>query len=220
MGEERKVWIDIVKADDLDAHMAENGQAKANASLVSQMFREFPLNEKSKILIPGCGTGQMFDFMNPLELSRYEITFTDINDAFIECLKGRLKRNKIFKYHTCKDDLEDSHLSGSYDGILVVLLLEHIDWKKGLGCLLRFCPKNIYFIIQEQTPGSEILAADKVLRPSISEFAKISKMKLISRQELTRFLGDQGFSRLGEFVSDVPDNKRMIGLVFVRDSMP
>ncbi len=54
-------WTNIITADDLDTHLIDIGQAKVNASIVAQMLTDFPLNNNATLLIPGCGTGQIFD---------------------------------------------------------------------------------------------------------------------------------------------------------------
>ena len=52
---EKKGWMKIITADDLDGHMAAIGQAEANAGIVKPMFAECPLKPNSGLLIAGCG---------------------------------------------------------------------------------------------------------------------------------------------------------------------
>lgn len=211
---ERKGWTEIVTAVDLDCHMAEIGQAETNANLILDMLEEYPLNNKAKILVPGCGTGQIFDYINTKKISQYVFTFTDLNSAYLERLKERLSNFPHLKYYTLTDDIESTKLTSHYDGHLVVLLLQHIDWKQGLESMLNLEPYKLYFIIQEQKNDKHPVTKERKLPPTIEKFAKIANPHLVPKSELSAYLEERGYKSLKKYEKTVPDEKTMVGLIF------
>lgn len=214
---ERRGWLEIIKADELDGHMASIGQAETNANLVKEMFKDFPLEACAKLLVPGCGTGQMFDYIAPDDLGTdIVMSFSDINPAFFERLEERMKKFEGVEYSAKADNFEDTKFSGEFDAALVVLLLHHIEWKRGLKSSLKLGVKNYYIIIQEQASG-EPITKERELFPSIKEFSKVAGSDLVNKKELIDFMEENGFRLLKEFKRDVPDNKIMTGLIFKRN---
>jgi hypothetical protein len=208
-------WTEIVTANDIDQHMASIGQAEVNAHLVAQMLQAFPLKKGSSLLIPAAGTGQMFDYVEPAQIGDYHFTFTDLNLKFLEKLEARLTGRHL-EYIATVDDIEATKLSGNYEGILSVLLLQHIDWKKGIDSMLGFSPRRMYLVIQEQTRTGHAISKERVLAPSIEKFAQIANPCLVPRKELTDYLGQRNYQLLRTYEREVPDNKSMVGLVFER----
>jgi hypothetical protein len=212
---ERKGWTEIVVPEDYDSHMSEIGQAEANALLVADMFKYFPLKESASLLVPGAGTGQMFEYITPFQIGLYKFTFSDISSRLLEKLNQRLlKMYPRFRHKAVLDDIEETRLKGSYDGILTVLLLQHIEWKKGIESMVEFEPEKMYFIIQQQDNKCHAINIQRKLRPSIAEFAKIANPHLVLRQELVDYLEDKNYGLLDSYEKQVLDNKTMVGLVF------
>ena len=212
---ERKGWMEIVSPEDYDAHMEEIGQAEANAFLVAKMFKDFPLNEGASLLVPGAGTGQMFDYITPFQIGLCSFTFSDISSRLLGRLEQRLlKMYPRFRYKAVLDDIEDTRLKGPYDGILTVLLLQHIEWRKGIESMVGFNPKRMYFVIQQQENQSRAINMQRKLQPSIEEFARIANPHLVPKQELVDHLRDNNYGLLGSYEKQVPDEKTMVGLVF------
>jgi len=210
----KKAWIEIVKAEDLDNHLKAIGQAEANASLVKEMFKEFPLN--GKLLVPGCGTGQLFDFVSPEDFGKTEFVFTDVNKEFLDKLEERMSRFSHVEFSSRIDDIEESKLKEKFEGILLILLLQHIDWKKGLTQMLSFSPKRLYFIIQEPPENGRAVNTERELPESIREFCKHCSIELVQKKALSGELKKHGFKLLAEYSKSVPDEKRMLALVFER----
>ena len=88
---EKDAWIHVVKPADLDSHMENVEQARANAMIVKEMFEEYPLPKYSKLLVHGCGTCQMFDYKKPSDIVQF-ITFADISKKMLNTAENRLKR--------------------------------------------------------------------------------------------------------------------------------
>src|SRR3989338_1451117 len=103
---EKEAWSRIVKPDDLDLHMANIDQAQANAGMVKEMFAKHPVKPAGKILIHGCGTAQMFDYIAPTDLGTHaQMTFADISPEMIEKARGRLGAAGL-SGKTLVDDIE------------------------------------------------------------------------------------------------------------------
>lgn len=211
----RKAWMEIIVAEELDQHLSAVGQAETNALLVAEMFRDYPLFPGARVLIPGGGTGQMFDYITPQQIGLYHFTFTDINPHFLERVKERLTKFPNLDYEIQEDDLESSRLSHCYDGTLAVLLLEHLDWRKGVESLVSFTPAKMYFVLQQQISGLEVNLKRKLL-PSIQKFSETAQPNLIVPEELISFLKSKGYSLDKTYQKAVPDQKEMRGLVFER----
>ena len=91
--------------------------------------------------------------LTELKNSMNDFIFTDLNPKFFEKLKNRISKFQYLKYNIFQDDIEASKVYEHYDGILMVMLLHHIEWKKGIDSILRLKPSKLYFIIQEQKEG-------------------------------------------------------------------
>lgn len=212
MADTKKHWRDLVDVEDLDAHMFEVGQAAVNADLIKKMISQFPLQADSTLYVPGCGTGQMFDFLKPSDLGKLNFIFSDYKPEFLEKLKNRLPSGT--KFQTLLDDVEESELDQKADAALIVLLLEHVDWKRALDNILKVQPEKIFLIIQEQDATDSMINKNRQLRPSMKKFSEIAKTELVDRKELERYLNLYQFQLQAIFIETVPHTKRMVALVF------
>lgn len=208
---ERKGWTEIVTADDIDSHMDAIGQAQVNAYLVEEMLDEFPLGVGDSLFVPGCGTGQMFEYITPQEIGDYWFTFMDLNPSFLKKLEERLWNSEAL-FDTGVSDIEKGGFS-YHDGVLAVLLLQHVEWRKAVDSMMEFHPSRMYFIIQEQD-GENPVTEGRELAHSIAEFAKIARGRLVPKAELTDYLAGKGYNLLKTYEEPVPDAKTMVGLVF------
>jgi hypothetical protein len=127
----RLAWTQIVTGEDHDEHMAAVGQAQAAAALTAEMIRDAGLRAGGRLVISGAGTGQMFDFLNPALFRPFELTCTDLNPTFLARLRERLVRQDLSAL-ILADDIEHTALVEGPDFLLAVLLLEQIDWRKGV----------------------------------------------------------------------------------------
>lgn len=213
---ERKGWTEIIVPEEIDRYMVGIEQAETNAHLVVEMMDDFPLDNGSSLLVPGCGTGQMFDYIEPEQIGNYNFTFTDLASKFFKRLEERLSKTQDTRYVAVEDDIETTKLSDRYDGILTVLLLQHIEWKKGIDSMLKFSPSKMYFIIQEQETDKHPVAKGRKHPPSIEEFAKIAKPNPVPMEELVDYIEQSGYRlRLVKlYKRQVPDEKVMVGMVF------
>jgi SAM-dependent methyltransferase len=211
----KKGWKEVVLPEDLDAHMEATEQGPCNAELVRNMLSNSPLPQGSKILIPGCGTGQLFDYLPDKILNRYKLTCTDINLSFIENLRKRLESHPQMNCTAFLDDIEQTGLNGSFDGVLAILLLEHTDWEKVIESISKLQPQKIYIIIQEnKISEAPIINTQRKLRESIRKFASMAKSHKIDRSELIENLAAKRYELKNAASKEVPDSKIMTGLVF------
>jgi SAM-dependent methyltransferase len=212
MSNERKGWTEIVTPEDYDKHMAATGEASANSEMVRQMFQDYPLRG-SRLLIPGCGTGQMFDYITPDVFgSGTQLTLTDINPTFLERTRKRLRKFRG-TYEVMTDDIEDTKLTGEYGGILIVLVLHNVSWVKSLESMFRLTPRQLYIIEQEQDLSKRKTAKRKIPE-SMRRYEETVKIELIPREEIINFISGKGYDLRRLYETKVPDNKTMVGYVF------
>jgi SAM-dependent methyltransferase len=208
----KKAWKEIVTPEDLDTHMEYVGQAKANAFLVESMLTDFTLSKNSSLSVPGCGTGQIIDYLPKKMIDRYRITFSDINKSFLRKLRKRLVSKNTKECKVIVDDLENTRIRKKFDAYLVVLVLEHIDWRKGIQGIIANQPRRLFFVIQCQSVKKSFIENSN-LRPSIKKFLKIAKPHLVKEQVLLKKLSDSGFVLRKTYRKTMPDGKVMLGIV-------
>jgi len=180
----RRAWTEVVTPDDYEQHMAAIGQAEANAHLVKEMIEARPPEPGSTILFAGAGTGQMFDFVDPSFLKPYKLIFTDIRQEFLDRLSVRAERAGL-EFETRIQDLDDNHISHRIKGVeatILVLVLEHVDWRRALTLTLS---RRMYIVIQVNPPElQQAVSPHRVLPPSMAAVSKRARPKLIKRREL------------------------------------
>jgi SAM-dependent methyltransferase len=213
VGITKDAWRKIVTADDLDGHMLDIGQAEANAKILVQLLEENPI-KKGKVYVPGCGTGQVFDFIDPEVTDGLEFLFSDIKLEFLEKLKQRLSSKLNFRVFT--EDIEESSLKEKAEAVIAILLFEHVDWQKALANILHTSPEYIFIIIQGQAPNAQMVNVSRQLRPSIKKFIENARPELVDPVTLETLLVSNGFRKKIELGRDVPDNKRMLGVCYQR----
>jgi hypothetical protein len=207
----REAWALNVEAEDYEAHMASIGQAQANALLVREFLEQTGIPAGSRLLIAGAGTGQMFDHIPADVFSPYRLICSDISPRLLARLRQRVD------CETAVDDVEDSRLEPGFGAIIIVLVLEHVDFRRALASLSRLAPERFIIVIQENpprmlsavTPGRELPATMRV-------FAETAQPQLVPFHELMEELASHGFSLERSEEAPVADDKKMIGAVFRR----
>lgn len=210
----RLAWTKIVTPDDYDRHMAAIGQAQAIASLTRFFIESSCLPKNARVFIVGAGTGQMLEYLDPSVLSPFQLTCTDLNETFLSRLKQRLSERSLTATLVV-DDLEQSALRPGPHLLLAALVLEHIDWLRGVDTFRSLYPKACGIIIQENPPDMDsAVTPGRPLPASIAKAIEIARPTLISRAELIRTLERAGFECRSIRAEEVADGKRLIGLMF------
>jgi hypothetical protein len=210
----RRAWTEIVTADDYEEHMASIGQAQAAAELTARLIELAWLPAGSSITIAGAGTGQIFDLLDPALFRPYRLTCTDLNPAFLARLRERLARHGL-NAGIVQDDIERTALEPGTGLLLATLLLEHIDWRRGVEVFAGLQPGACGIVLQENpvdmtaavTPGRRLL-------PSIAKAVEIGRPALVPRQDLVLAMAAQGYRCRENAVREVADGKRLAGLLF------
>jgi hypothetical protein len=216
----RDAWTRIVSAGDLDDHMQAVGQAQANAALVEAMVAAGPEPARRSMVFVGAGTGQMFDFVDPAFLAPYRLTFTDINPAFLARLRERLA-GAALDYEAVVDDLERPALRGPFGAAVVVLVLEHVEWRRGLDGLAALRPEVLHLVVQRNPSDmASAVTPGRVLPPTIAAAAETAHPTLVDPAEVGAYLGGLGYALVARRERGVPDAKTMIGLTFAQGAAP
>jgi len=216
----REAWTTEVRAEDLDAHMSQVGQAQANAQLVGDWLRSNPPKLDSSILFVGAGTGQMFDFLSPNILSPYRVTFTDLNSHYLKRLESRVKSKARLRFETLVDDVERSKLPAGFELAVAVLVLEHVDWRLAVATLCRLSTGSVFVVIQENPPESPsaVIKGQSLVR-TMAIFREVHPM-LVNRREVVQEFAQHGFELTYCIEKRVLYEKKMVGLGFKRKVNP
>jgi hypothetical protein len=210
----RRAWTEIVSADDYEAHMASIGQAQAAAELTGHLIALASLPTSSRLTIVGAGTGQMFDLLDPVVFRPHYLTCSDLNPAFLARLRSRLASHGL-EAGVVEDDIERTALEPGPDLLLATLLLEHIDWRRGVEVFAGLRPGACGIILQENPPNvTTAVTPGRPLPPSMARAVEVGHPTLVPKEELVLAMRSQGYLCRESAVCEVADGKRLIGLLF------
>jgi hypothetical protein len=215
----RLAWTQIVTGEDYDAHMRSVGQAQALAALTAKLIEAAGLREGSRFMIAGAGTGQLFDFVDPDLFRPFNLICTDLNALFLTRLRERLVQRGLTALMIA-DDLEHTALREAPDFLLAALLLEHIDWRKGVEVITELRPAACGIIIQENPPGmTTAVTPGRSILPSIAAAIEIAHPNLIPHGELLSAFEARRYRCVLTDYQEVPDAKRLISTLLVAQAL-
>lgn len=114
------------------------------------------------------------------------------------------------------DDIEQTALLEAPDLLLAVLLLEHIDWHKGVQAIAALRPAACGIIIQENPAGmTTAVTPGRRIPASLAAAVQIAKPKLVPGDELLRAFAARGYSCARTHAREVADGKRLVATLFV-----
>jgi hypothetical protein len=203
------LWAGHITADDYERHMASTGQPQANADLLGELFRDAPPALGARIWFAGAGTGQYFDYFLSATLGPYRPVFTDLNPRFLD----RLATRCIAMRRPCQtlvDDIEAPSVEGPFDLAIVILVLEHVEWRVAVAELCRMAAR-VFAIVQENPAG----LSEPPLPGTVAALRDLPK-QLMNRGELIAEFDGRGFELARTTLRAVRDGKQMVGLDFRR----
>lgn len=210
----RWAWTEVVTADDYEHHMAAVGQAQAGAELTAWAARSAGLRPGASVTVAGAGTGQMLDFEDAEVLRPYRLVFGDLNPAYLARLRERLMRHGLTA-EVVEDDFEETRLEAGPELLLATLLLEHIDWRRGVDAIARLRPRWCAIVRQENPPGmATAVTPGRRIPPSLERAMTRAQAKLVDRGELVEAMAARGFRLRAEEAREVADGKRLVGALF------
>ncbi len=116
------------------------------------------------------------------------------------------------------DDIEVTQLKDRFDLVVVVLVLEHIDWQRGLQNIHTLAPNLWYVVIQQNLVGMvDAIAPRRALNKSMRALAETARPVLAPSDQLIDFLTQLGYRLQAWDERPVPDSKTMVGLSFNRE---
>jgi SAM-dependent methyltransferase len=156
----------------------------------------------------------MFDYVALENFGKVHLLCADLSPAMLEEGKKRLERFPIASWNVVLDDFEDSTLNCQFDAVLLVLLLLHVDWRRGLENMLRLNPSRFYIIEQDQASDVSSITKNESLLPSLEQYSEVAEMTLVPQRDLVEFMNSHGYRQEWSSSRPVPGNKRMVGSVF------
>jgi SAM-dependent methyltransferase len=213
----RRAWTQIVTAEDYEEHMAAIGQAQAGAALTEYILQSAQPPVGGLVAIVGAGTGQMLDFLDPATFRPFRIICTDLNPRFLVRLQERLAQHGL-SATVLEDDIEHTALEPGTDLIVATLLLEHIDWRRGVEVLAGLRPTTCGIVIQENPPGmTSTVTPGRRIPPSITQALATARATLLPYDELLAAFAARGYVCKSSCAREVADGKRLIALLFSLD---
>jgi hypothetical protein len=212
----RRAWTQIVTDEDYEEHMAAIGQAQAGAALTQYIIQSANPPDGGRVAIVGAGTGQMLDFLDPTIFRPFRIICTDLNRSYLVRLQERFARHGL-SATVLEDDIEHTALETGPDLLLATLLLEHIDWRRGVEVIAGLRPTTCGIIIQENPPGmTSTVTPGRRVPPSITQALATAHAILIPCDELLAAFASIGYVCKGKRAQEVADGKRLNALIFAR----
>jgi hypothetical protein len=212
----RRAWTQIVTGEDYEEHMAAIGQAQAGAALTQYIIQFANPPEGGRVAIVGVGTGQMLDFLDAAIFRPFRIICTDLNRGYLVRLQERFARHGLTAT-VLEDDIEHTALDPGPDLLLATLLLEHIDWRRGVEAIAGLRPSTCGIIIQENPPGmTSTVTPGRRVPPSITQALATAHASLVPRDELLAAFASSGYVCKGYRAQEVADGKRLVALIFTR----
>jgi hypothetical protein len=216
----RRAWTEIVTPDDYEEHMARIGQAQAGADLTRHLIETLRPSRGSRVVFAGAGTGQMLDFLDAALLRPFQLVFTDLSTSFLARLKRRLAQLDLAA-EVIADDFENTALKPGPDLLIATLLLENIDWLRGVQTVGALHPAACGIIIQENPADMKsAFTPGRVLPRSMAEAATDAHPVLVPYDHLVPALAAHGYERTDASSREVADGKRLIGILFQRNFKP
>ena len=198
----RDLWAGHITAEDYERHMAATGQPQVNADLLAELFQDAPPARGARILFAGAGTGQYFDHFPPAALGPYACVFTDLNPLFLDRLAAR------FEGEALVDDIEAPRVAGTFDLAIVILVLEHVDWRRAVAGLCRVAAR-VFAIVQETPAG----LTERPLPGTLAALRDLPT-RLVDRGELIAEFAGRSFELARTSTREVRDGKTMVALDF------
>jgi hypothetical protein len=210
----RPAWTKVVTADDYDEHMAAVGQAQAAAVLTAGIIHDTDLPANSRVVVVGAGTGQMFDLIDSAIFRPFDLICTDLNPMFLARLRERLVRHGL-SAKILADDIESTALLEAPQLLLATLVLEHIDWRKGVEAISALGPAACGIIIQENPPRmATAVTPGRSIPVSIAAAVQIAQPKLVPHDQLLRAFEARGYGCVLTHAREVADGKRLVSTLF------
>lgn len=209
INELREAWKNRIEAGDYEQHMAAIGQAEANAGLLREFLQGLP--EGSRVLVAGAGPGQFFEYFPASEWGAWQVTFSDVNQAYLR----RLRERAAGAVCVC-DDIERSALRGVFEAVTATLVLEHVDWRKGAATLCGYGARRVLIVMQQNPERMETAVTPGRRLPGTLEEVRQLDPGLLDEAELTGFFAERGYELRERRPRPVADGKTMLGLVYER----
>jgi hypothetical protein len=104
---------------------------------------------------------------------------------------------------------------GAFDVAVLILVLEQIDWRRGLRDMISLPATQLCIVIQQNPIGlAPAISPQRALNASMHAFTQVAQPRLIVADELIDFLRVAGYEIIDRHEHAVPDNKTMVGMIF------
>lgn len=104
---------------------------------------------------------------------------------------------------------------GAWNCLIAALVLEHIDWRKGVEVIAALRPAACVIIIQENPPGmATAVTPGRRIPASIAAAVEMGQPKLVPHDELLSAFDARGYTCAVTRSREVADGKRLVSTLF------
>ena len=99
--------------------------------------------------------------------------------------------------------------------LMATLLLEHIDWRRGVEVLTGLEALACGIVMQENPPEfAAAVTPGRTLPPSLKKAVETAHATLVPREELVTAMAERGHRCVAMDSREVADGKRLVALLF------
>jgi len=194
-----------IAAGDYEQHMAAIGQAAANA----EHLREFlgSLAAGARVLVAGAGPGQFFDYLGEEVFARLRVVYSDVSEGYLRRLRERAPGAACVV-----DDIEQSGLAACFEAVTSTLVLEHVDWRRGVATLCGYGAERVLVVMQVNPERMETAVAPGRRLPGTLEAVRDLDPGLLHEPDVIRAFEELGYEPADRRRKAVADGKSMVAL--------
>jgi hypothetical protein len=112
--------------------------------------------------------------------------------------------------------MENTALTAAPHLLLATLVLEHIDWRKGVEAIATLGPAACGIIIQQNPSGmTSAVTPGRRVPASIAAAVQMAQPQLVPHKELLGAFGARGYRCAITNAREVADGKRLVSTLFV-----
>jgi hypothetical protein len=134
---------------------------------------------------------------------------TDISHAFLKLLQRRCPQAQCVV-----EDLNQPAVATPVHTVFVALVLEHIDWRRGVQSLTALQPEQALIVIQQNPSHMTSAVSPSRVLPGTMTVFEHAHPRLLEEAELIESFQAEGYRLKTRTPSPVADGKTMLALLF------
>jgi ubiquinone/menaquinone biosynthesis C-methylase UbiE len=199
-------WLNV-PADEYEAHMRAAGQTAALREIFGRVYADV---RPARLAVLGCTTGGDLALVDP---ARTELAVgVDINPAYLEIARGRLRALGPRLQLVCADAVQAALPDARYDLIHLALLLEYVDPMAVLERVHGWLgPAGTCSLVTQEPSATQPAVGET---PHASLRALAPHMTLRTAEEIEALASRAGFALAQRRTVRLPTGKALVSALF------